>query len=226
MAGDFAARPAASSVTAPASSTRRDHPGHEADPLALGGVDPSTGHHQLEGLLGRHRADERHGDHVGPEPTSISGVPNWASSLATTRSHASARPKPPPRAYPCTWAMTGLPSAQRSRNRPGSSPRALVQLEVAGAGGHARQVGAGAERLRPAPLSTRTRTSGRAAPRRPAGGARRAPPRRARSPLRTVDDEAADAVVVPFYRTSLPRTSSTARTVVSARVPLATNGCV
>ena len=31
----------------------------------------------------------------GHRPTLISGVPNCASSAATTRSHASARPKPP-----------------------------------------------------------------------------------------------------------------------------------
>ena len=34
----------------------------------------------------------------GQRPTSISGVPNWASSAATTRSQARARPKPPARA--------------------------------------------------------------------------------------------------------------------------------
>ena len=34
----------------------------------------------------------------GHSPTSISGVPNWASSAATTRSQASASPNPPARA--------------------------------------------------------------------------------------------------------------------------------
>src|SRR3954468_675391 len=31
----------------------------------------------------------------GQSPTLISGVPNWASSAATTKSHDSARPNPP-----------------------------------------------------------------------------------------------------------------------------------
>ena len=98
IGGDFAASVAASSSTAASSSstgtTRLTNPMRSASSAStrrpviisssafFGGIDRISGTVIM----------------YGQSPTSISGVPNWASSAATTRSQASARPNPPARA--------------------------------------------------------------------------------------------------------------------------------
>ena len=52
----------------------------------------------------------------GTRPTVASGSPNCAVSSATTRSQFSASSQPPPRAYPCTAAITGCGSRSSSPN--------------------------------------------------------------------------------------------------------------
>src|SRR6266536_4250375 len=53
---------------------------------------------------------------IGQRPTLISGVPSFTSSAAIARSHDTARPRPPPRAWPATRAMIGLPSSRNAEN--------------------------------------------------------------------------------------------------------------
>ena len=53
----------------------------------------------------------------GNTPTSISGVPNVAVSLAITKSHASARPSAPASTWPFAAQIEGLPSSPSNRNR-------------------------------------------------------------------------------------------------------------
>jgi hypothetical protein len=55
----------------------------------------------------------------GKAPTSISGVPKVASSLAITRSQASARPSAPASTWPRAAQTTGLPSSPIMRKRRG-----------------------------------------------------------------------------------------------------------
>ena len=63
----------------------------------------------------------------GNTPTLISGVPNVALSLATIRSHASARPSAPASTWPFAAQSVGLPSCMMSWNRRGkrSVPKCL-----------------------------------------------------------------------------------------------------
>ena len=64
----------------------------------------------------------------GTSPTVVSGRPNTAVSSATIRSQHRASSQPPPRAYPCTAAITGCgrastpPNAARNTSRCASSP--------------------------------------------------------------------------------------------------------
>ena len=71
----------------------------------------------------------------GNTPTSISGVPKVALSLATIRSHASATPSAPASTWPLAAQMVGLPSCMIVRNRRGkrSVPKCLCTIGTSAA---------------------------------------------------------------------------------------------
>ena len=63
---------------------------------AFVGVDPPAGHHQLERLLRRHRAQQRHRDHVRPQPDVDLGRAELARRRPRRRGRTrSASPNPP-----------------------------------------------------------------------------------------------------------------------------------
>ncbi len=53
---------------------------------------------------------------AGTMPRRTSVKPNWVPSAATTMSQAARSPIPPPRAAPCTRAMTGGTARSMARN--------------------------------------------------------------------------------------------------------------
>ena len=65
---------------------------------------------------------------AGTKPRCTSGYPNAAVSQARTRSHAVARPHPPPSARPRTAATTGFEACRISRN---SAPRCWASVSAA-----------------------------------------------------------------------------------------------
>ena len=71
----------------------------------------------------------------GNTPTSISGVPKVALSLAMIRSHASATPSAPASTWPFAAQMVGLPSCMIVRNRRGkrSVPKCLCTIGTSAA---------------------------------------------------------------------------------------------
>ena len=91
---------------------------------------------------------------IGHRPTAISVVPNCAVSAATTRSHATIRPRPPASAGPLTIAMIGLPRSCIASEQLGSvavgPPSACCIADRSPP----------AENTVPAPVSTTTRTPG------------------------------------------------------------------
>ena len=67
---------------------------------------------------------------TGAEPKRISGSPSRASSEATTRSQAIASSRPPARAKPWTWAMTGFEQRQIASVAATSSARIVRQPQT------------------------------------------------------------------------------------------------
>ena len=117
---------------------RGNDPVHEADALGFGGVDAAAGQHQLERLLRRHRAHERHRDHVRPQ----ADVDLRRAELRVVGGdHEVARQR---EAEATGQRVAAHPRDDRLAERPhvveepGQLAPALVQLEVARARRHAR----------------------------------------------------------------------------------------
>ena len=97
-------------------------------------------------FFGRHRAGQRHGDHVRPQPDVDLGR---AELRVVGRDDEVARQR---QAHAAGQRVAADPGDRRLAQRPevleqlGEVAPRVVQVEVAGAVGHARQVGAGAER--------------------------------------------------------------------------------
>ena len=152
--GRATSRPASRPARRPRRRARRaDHPGDEADALGLGGADPAAGHHQLERLLRRHRADERHRDHERPQPDvdlgraelGVVGGHHEVAGQGQARSRRRGRSRAPGRSSACR-------AYHRSANRRGQLAAAVVQLEVAGAVGHAARSAPAQKAWSPAPV--------------------------------------------------------------------------
>ena len=132
VAGGFDASVAASSATAASSSstgtTRLTNPMRSASAAS----DPAAGHHQLERLLRRHRADERHGDHVRPQPDVDLGRAELrvVAQRPPGRTPGPGRTRRPARSPgPGRWSACRAPTGRA--NRAGQLAPALVQVEVA-----------------------------------------------------------------------------------------------
>ncbi len=117
--GDFAASFAAQSATAasnaPGATTRLTIPSRCASCASMRSPSSSSSVIFLRPTLRPINAAIMNPN----RPTLISGVPNVACSLATTRSQASASPSAPARTWPRAAQMTGLPSSPISVNRRG-----------------------------------------------------------------------------------------------------------
>ena len=139
----------------------RHHPVDEADLGGLGRGDAPAGHHQLERLLGRHRAHQWHRDHVRPQPDVDLGC---AEHRVVGRDHEIAGQR---QAHPAGQRVAadpgdgGLAEVPQVAEEPGDLAPAVVQVEVAGARRPCRSRSAPAQNaLSPAPVSTTTRASG------------------------------------------------------------------
>ncbi len=107
----------------------------------------ATGHHQLERLLRRHRAHQRHGDHVGPEPDVDLGraehgvVGRHHQVAGQGQAHAAGQREP---VHPGDGRLAEIPQVPEQG---GHLAAAVVQVEVARPGRHPGEIGAGAEGL-------------------------------------------------------------------------------
>ena len=83
----------------------------------------------------------------GNTPTLISGVPKVALSLATIRSHASARPSAPASTWPFAAQSVGLPELHDRLEQPREALRAEVLVHERHVGGELVEAAAGREDL-------------------------------------------------------------------------------
>ena len=133
MAGDLAASVRGQLVDRGVELVDRHHLGDEADALGLGRVDPAAGHHQLERLLGRHRAHQRHRDHVRPQADvdlgrAEHGVVGGDDQVAGQgQAHAPGQGVAP---HPGDGRLAQVPQVAEQL---GQLAPAVVQVEVAGA---------------------------------------------------------------------------------------------
>ena len=137
----------ASSSTAVSRSSTGHELGDETDALGLGRRHSAPRHHQLEGLLGRHRADQRNRDDERPE----ADVDLRSAELRVVGRHhqvtGQGQTHPAGQRVAADLGDRRLAQLPQRLEQLGKIAPTVVQREMVGRSGHARQIRAGTERL-------------------------------------------------------------------------------